>query len=230
MQDQHWNIGAKDKQYRADTDAGLAYHALLEGEAVLVMMANLLDTMGVKLDDALKQDALVNALKTAAQSDQFSSGMDDAPKYFVDMMKFPYLDGLTFVIAAYQRGGWKELDRVHANPPRSTREILHPEDYYSGKLKLDKFDETQPEGALGVEHLGEFHLAYLAGADNAQGWLGDRAVIMKNGRVDVETKWESPEAAAKFAGGYSAFLESRKLAAKVTRDGAVVRATYQTSK
>ena len=44
-----------------------------------------------------------------------------APKYFTDMLQFPYLDGLSFVVAAYRRGGWKELDRIHTNPPRSTR-------------------------------------------------------------------------------------------------------------
>jgi hypothetical protein len=225
MQDQHWNIGAKDKLLRADNDAMLAYHGLLEGEAVLVMLANLLSSTGVDLDAVMKNDTMIDTLMTAAQAEVAAP---DSPKYFTEMLKFPYLDGLKFVVAAYRRGGWKELDRIHANPPRSTREILHPEDYFAGKFKADVFDETKPEGALSVEHMGEFHWAFLAGAENARGWVGDRAVVMKNGRVDVETKWETPEAAAKFAGGYGAFLKTRNVGAKVTREGAVVRATYQT--
>jgi hypothetical protein len=230
MQDQHWNIGVRDKALRTDNDAMLAYHSLLEGEAVLVMLANLLSGMGVDLDTIMKDDTLINTMMTAAQADPSAFGDGDTPKYFGEMMKFPYLDGLKFVIAAYRRGGWKELDRVHANPPRTTREILHPEDYFSGKFKPAAFDETKPDGALSVEHLGEFHCAYLAGAENARGWLGDRAVVMKNGRVDVETKWETPAQAAKFAGGYESFLKTRNVGAKVTRDGAVVRASYQAAK
>lgn len=228
MQDQHWNIGAKDKLLRTDNDGMLAYHAVLEGEAVLVMLANLLGSMGVDLDTVMKDDALIKTMMSAAQADQASFGTADTPKYFTEMLKFPYLDGLKFVVTAYRRGGWKELDRIHANPPRTSREILHPEDYFSGTFKPAAFDDTKPEGALSVEHMGEFHWAYLAGAVNARGWVGDRAVVMKNGRVDIETKWETPEHATKFAGGYEAFLKTRNVGAKVTREGAVVRATYQT--
>lgn len=226
MQDQHWNIGVRDKALKADTDANLAYHALLEGEAVLVMLANMLSTMGMALDDVIQEDAVVNTMMNAAKAEQ--ARVDPAaPKYFTEMLQFPYLDGLSFVVAAYRRGGWKEIDRIHANPPRSTREILHPEDYFSGKFKPEPFDATKPEGAITVEHLGEFHWAYLAGAENARGWLGDRAVVMKDGRVEIETKWETPAHAGKFATAYGAFLKSRGVDAKITNANAIVKASYQ---
>lgn len=229
LQDQHWAIGERDKKLRIDNDAMLAYHALLEGEAVLVMMASMMGAMGVDIDMVLKDEAMTSTVLAAAKAEQGSMDLGGAPRYFGEMLKFPYLDGLSFVVAAYRRGGWKELDKVHANPPRSSREILHPEDYFSGKFRPEAFDATKPEGALSVEHLGEFHWSFLVGADNARGWMGDRAVVMNDGRVDVDTKWETPAQAKKFADAYAKFLASRKLDPKVTQDGTSVRVRYATT-
>jgi hypothetical protein len=141
------------------------------------------------------------------------------------MLKFPYLEGLNFVVTAYRRGGWKELDRVHANPPRTSREVLHPEEYFARSFRPEKFDDAKPEGAI-AEHLGEFHWRYLVGTEAATGWVNDRAVIFKDGRVEIDTKWESPERAASFAGVYEAFLKKRGLEATIARDGSAVRAAY----
>ncbi|HYH06071.1 MAG TPA: hypothetical protein VEK11_03325 [Thermoanaerobaculia bacterium] len=224
LQDQHFQLDQREKALMRDTDANLAYHAVLEGEAVLVMMAHMLGKMGVTLDDLVKDEATLGMISGAVQSEQ---SIDPAtPKYFAESLKFPYFKGLEFVIAAYRRGGWKELDKVHANPPRSTREILHPEEYFAKTFTAKPFDATKPAGALTVEHLGEFHLAYLVGAENARGWLNDRAVIYRDGRVQLATTWESPERATAFANAYGAFLKNRGIEANIARDGANVNASY----
>jgi len=72
MQDQHFRIGERTKTLRNDTDAGMAYHALLEGEALLVMIAHTLKQAGVELDQVVKNDAMVNALLTAAANDRIT--------------------------------------------------------------------------------------------------------------------------------------------------------------
>ena len=46
LQDQVFDAGTRDEKLKDDTDAGMAYHALLEGEATLVMMASALGKMG----------------------------------------------------------------------------------------------------------------------------------------------------------------------------------------
>ena len=225
LQDQHFSLATREKEMMKDTDAAMAYHSVLEGEAVLVMMAHLLKNAGVDLDEAVKEDALLQSMMNATAADTM---IDPAtPRYFVESLKFPYLDGLKFVAAAYKRGGWKELDRIHANPPRSTRQILHPEEYFGGTFKPEAFDRTRPAGdVIAVEHMGEFHWRYLVGADNARGWLNDRVAVWRDGRVDVRTKWESPARATAFADAYGAFLKKRGVQATVTRDGASVTATY----
>lgn len=210
-----------------DTDANLAYHAVLEGEAVLVMIAHMLQKSSIDFAEVAKDEKMTGLLTSAAKAD----GMIDpsTPPYFAEMLKFPYLEGLEFVLAAYRRGGWAEIDRLHADPPRSTREILHPEEYFARKGAAGPaFDETRPEGAIAVEHLGEFHWRFLVGADAAKGIVSDRAVVYRDGRVELTTNWERPEKATSFALALQGFLAKRGLEAKVTREGNAVRAEYVT--
>lgn len=225
LQDQYFKLGPREKELMKDSDAEMAYHSVLEGEAVLVMVAHMLKQNGVDLDEALKDDALTNMMASSAAADAMVD--PKTPKYFVESLKFPYLDGLKFVVAAYKRGGWKAIDAIHANPPRSTREILHSDEYFAHQSKAEPFDSRKPEGdVIAVEHLGEFHWRYLVGADAARGWLNDRAVVRRDGRVETWTKWESPERANAFADAYGAFLQKRGLDAKVAKNGVEVTTTY----
>jgi hypothetical protein len=225
LQDQLFQLSKKEQSLMRDTDANMAYHAVLEGEAVLVMVAHMLQKNGVNLDEVIKDDAMLGLVTSSVQADQMLD--PSTPKYFAEMLKFPYLEGLKFVIAAYRRGGWAELDKVHANPPRSTREVLHPEEYFAAARKpAPVFDGTKPQSAIAVEHLGEFHWRFLVGADAASGWRNDRAIVHQDGRVELDTDWDDAERATKFAAAYQAFLTKRGIDAKITRDGASVRATY----
>jgi hypothetical protein len=228
MQDQHFDAGKKIEALRRDTDATMAYHAVLEGEALLVMMSHMLGKSGMDMNELIRSEELVQMVLAAAQQEQAID--PSTPRYFAESLKFPYLGGLQFVIAAYRRGGWAELDKVHANPPRSTREVMHPEEYFAKSAPAPKFDPKAPASALTVEHMGEFHWAHLVGKDNARGWIDDRVVIGKDHSVSAETKWQSPEQAQRFADAYRAFLTKRGLTATVTRDGATVKASYAVTK
>ncbi len=228
LQDQHFKLDAKEMALMRDTDANLAYHSVLEGEAVLVMVAHILGKSGLDLDEVVKDDAMLGLITSATQAEQMID--PETPKYFAEMLKFPYLDGLKFVVAAYRRGGWKELDRIHADPPRTTREILHPDEYFQRSFKPQPFDSKKPADAISAEHLGEFHWRFLVGAENARGWVNDRVVVFrpdKNGtRVQVSTSWESPERATAFATAYGAFLQKRGLQAVVKHEGNNATASY----
>lgn len=225
LQDQHFSLAAKERGLMKDTDANLAYHAVLEGEGVLVMMVHMLGKMGIDFDEVIKDDAMLATLANAAQADSMID--PSTPKYFAEMLKFPYIEGLKFVVAAYKRGGWKELDKVHANPPRTTREVLHPEEYFAKSFKPEAFDDTKPAGnVIAVEHLGEFHWRFLAGPSASRGWVNDRAILYRDGRVRAETKWETPAHATAFADAYTAFLKKRGIEAKIEKSGTSVVAEY----
>ncbi|HEX6100363.1 MAG TPA: hypothetical protein VF432_28880 [Thermoanaerobaculia bacterium] len=224
LQDQHFGLSEKEKALMRDTDGNLAYHAVLEGEAVLVMVAHMLQKSGVNIDEVIKDDAMLGMISSAAQAEQMID--PSTPRYFAEMLKFPYLEGLKFVVAAYRRGGWAEIDKIHANPPRTTREVLHPEEYFARTFKPRAFDSTKPAGAIAVEHLGEFHWRHLVGKDASQGWVNDRAVVFNDLRVQIDTEWESEQRADAFARAYESALTKRGLQPKIARDGMKVSASY----
>lgn len=225
LQDQHFQIGARDLALRDDADAQLAYHALIEGEASLVMLAYMVEQSGGSLDDMINNDLLSGALSTAASMTLPNQG----PRYFTEMLKFPYLDGLQFVITAYRRGGWKEIDRIYTHPPQSTREILRPSDYFEHKFKPEAFDPKPLLAVprlLSVEHLGEWHWRFLAG--KADGWKSDRVTIAQNrfceSTVLAETHWDSEAQARAFFDAYTKTLDDIGFLGRV--DGTTVRVAY----
>jgi hypothetical protein len=230
LQDQHHAIGRRALELRKDTDASLAYHAVLEGEATLVMLAYLIDQSGADFDTLVRQPMFDGLLASAATADMMVD--PSTPRYFAESLKFPYLQGLSFVIHAYRRGGWKEIDRVHADPPQSTRELLHPSDYFDRRFKPRKFvaEPPFPTPTISVEHLGEFHWGFLAGSENARGWTADRVTIAHDTAcaptVLVETSWESEEAAQRFASGYAAFLDRKDIGFLSRQEGRDVRVAY----
>ena len=221
LQDQRFAIGKRDYALRNDTDANLAYHAFLEGEATLVMLAYTVEKMGAPFDEVVQSPLVTSLLANAANAD-----LSGAPRYFGELLKFPYLSGLQFVLEAYRRGGWKEMDAIHARPPRSTREILHPEEYFNRRFTPPVFSPD----TRAVEHLGEFHWAYFVGSDNSVGWMDDRATIAYDDFcrpiVKIETRWQSEEAARRFSDSYVRFLEQKNIGAIASREGTTVRVTY----
>lgn len=231
LQDQNFAAGVRDLALQKDTDAALAYHSVLEGEATLVMMAWMADKVGQPMSALIDNDSLLTGITSAANSDKSMS--DAAPRYFVEELKFPYVEGLRFVVAAYKHGGgWKGVDAVHAHPPRSTREILHPEEYFARVARGDFASSSFTGGAahaLTTEHLGEFHWRFLVG-DAATGWVDDRVVVAQDARCDptvlVDTAWETPARAAAFRTAYEQFLRGRGIAADSRMDGTRVRVAY----
>jgi len=230
LQDQQFAIGKKDLELRHDTDANFAYHALLEGEATLVMLGHLLSRSGGSLDDVINSDFLLSTLSAAGNSDAMMGTA--TPRYFRELLKFPYLEGLRFVVEAYRRGGWAEVNRVHANPPTTTRQVLHPEEYFERRFIPQTFDDKPPSWIkpLIVEHLGEFHWGFFAGREDARGWVNDRVMIAQNAACEptvlVDIRWDSPAAAERFMKAYAKFLEGNDVAALSSVDGARTRVAY----
>jgi hypothetical protein len=225
LQDQHFQIGEHDIALRDDADANLAYHALIEGEASLVMLAYMIEQNGGSIDEMVNSDLLVGALSAAATQTLPGGG----PRYFTEMLKFPYLDGLKFAIEGYRRGGWKELDKVYTNPPRSTREILHPAEYFDHRFNAAPFNDKPAlpvPHLLSVEHLGEWHWRFLAGVGD--GWRADRVTIAQNRfcetTVLAETQWDTTAQAQHFYDAYTLTLDDVGYLARI--DGTNVRVAY----
>jgi hypothetical protein len=232
LQDQRFQAGAREESLERDGDGELAFHALLEGEATLVMLASMLDKLGQPLDVLVQNPALLDNAMGA--SDKLID--PDTPRYFVESLKFPYVEGLRLAVEGYRRGGWKMLDKMDRNPPRSTRELLHQLEYFArleAGVPAKPFSPAPPVATpdlLTVEHLGEFHWRYLLGAPAATGWVDDRVErdldASCEATVLAETRWDSEESARRFRKAYSEMLEQRGIAARTSMEGTTVRVGY----
>src|SRR5438270_777640 len=233
LQDQRFRAGARDLALQKDTDGGLALHALLEGEATLVMLDYVLGKGGQKLDDVLGNEEVLSMLTSSLGAADKTIDAS-TPRYFAESLKFPYSEGLKLVIDGYRRGGWKMVDRMDENPPRSTREVLHPAEYFARlagtAAPAAAFDDKSPlPRALTVEHLGEFHWRFLVG-DAGAGWIDDRVTVVQNLKCDptvlVDTHWENAGRARTCSVPWAAFLRYCGSKPEITLDGVRVRAAY----
>jgi hypothetical protein len=233
LQDQRFHAGARDLALQKDTDGGLALHALMEGEATLVMLDYVLDRAGQKMEDAMSSPEAL-ALLTSSINGADATIDRSTPRYFAESLKFPYAEGLKLVIEGYRRGGWKMVDRMDENPPRSTREVLHPSEYFArlaGNAPAPPAfsDKSATPGTLTVEHLGEFHWRFLVGESGA-GWIDDHVTVAQNVQcqptVLVDTKWEDAAHARKFRDAYAAFLHGRGIEPRIALEGSRVKAAY----
>jgi hypothetical protein len=116
LDDQHFGI--RDQAPTAD-DRGLAYSALVEGDATAVMTRY-----------ATQYMAGMNLLEVLFASSS-AEGTAPLPPYIQASLEFPYLDGERFIeaLVRYARG-WKLVNYAFRfRPPVSTAQILHPLEY-----------------------------------------------------------------------------------------------------
>ncbi|MEM8931763.1 MAG: insulinase family protein [Acidobacteriota bacterium] len=106
LQDQRFDLVAlRDTVH--DTDGVEALTALIEGEAMLAVT----EIMGYDFE---------------AHAEIADTGAVEEDRY---QKIFQYGDGLRFVRALRDRGGWAAVDEAWRQPPKTTAEILHPERY-----------------------------------------------------------------------------------------------------
>ncbi|HEX7433583.1 MAG TPA: hypothetical protein VF326_07980 [Anaerolineaceae bacterium] len=128
--------------------------------------------------------------------------------YLSQTLQFPYTAGYNFVKTLFDKGGWEAVNQAFNNPPVSTTQILHPEQYLARSTPVVE-ELPNAKSSLGgawnlFDHnvLGEWNtyllLGYGADApsrvddsaayDASNGWSGDAYQIYTN----PETKKNSP--------------------------------------
>ena len=123
--------------------------AVVEGQAMVVLVDYMLEPMGLSLKDSpqvvqgLKDGMLVGT----ADSVQFRN----APIYMKEALTFPYRYGIDFIAEVLIKGGKeKAFAELFRNPPRTTRQIMEPETYLSGE-RLEPMPSARP--AAGFQKL-----------------------------------------------------------------------------
>ena len=185
LQDQHFNLRRFEKWPKGDSDAELATHALIEGDATFAM------TLYVASNPA----RALTFLKSFMAAETSSQELDKAPRALRETLLFPYQEGLTWTRALYQNGGWSAVSRAFNTLPQSSEQILHPPKYFihEAPVKVSLPDLRLSLGRgwqridTGVNGEWSFYLIldeFLKSASTskqaAAGWAGDRYATYEN--------------------------------------------------
>jgi hypothetical protein len=205
LQDQRLGLSARMDEKR-DSDGDSALRSLIEGDATLAMIAYSLQGESVPLSDLTTDPARVRNLSEFVRSSPLAgSELGSAPAIVREPLLSSYVDGLTFVANLHGDGGFSRINRVHADPPQSTEQILHPERF----VHHDAPQRLRLRGAgkaLGEQYtlwhedtLGELEMRiYFAQASTepqaaraAQGWGGDRLYAFRSATGQMAVVWLS---------------------------------------
>jgi len=120
LQDQHFNLRRFEKWPHGDSDAELAVHALIEGDATLAMTLYMAKNPLIAL-------AFSRSLINGVATEQFNQ----APRAMRESLIFPYMQGMEWTTQLYRRGGWTLVSNAFTKLPLSSEQILHPEKYFN---------------------------------------------------------------------------------------------------
>src|SRR5713226_7838005 len=171
LQDQHFNLRRFEHWPKGDSDAELAAHALIEGDATLAMALYV-------ANNPLRALAFLKSLSMTGMS---SAELDKAPRALRETLVFPYQDGEKWVSALYKRGGWSGVSQAFTTLPQSTEQILHPEKYlaHEAPVKVTLPDvapllnaESSGKGVPPVTHAQDARATWKRLAYDVQGEWG----------------------------------------------------------
>jgi hypothetical protein len=227
LQDQYFNIKKifdEDRKTHND-DRTLAHQALVEGDAVLVMMQSIIEPFKRHFSQLPDLGFVTRTLAMESQSAVYNS----APVYIQETLLFPYAYGSSFLQQIWKQSpSWDSINKIYSDLPASSEQIMHPAKYYGIR------DNPIPVGAavytakLGKDWkvvyknvLGEFSLGLLLSLElteenarrAATGWGGDQVLLLQNKQgknaVLVSTIWDTSDDADKFYAAMDEWFRKR---------------------
>ena len=252
LQDQHFDLRRFEHWPKGDSDAELAAHALIEGDATLAMVMYIMSN----------QARALTFLKSLGGIGVETKELDQAPRMLRESLLFPYQEGLSWTRALYKQGGWQEVSQAFTVLPQSTEQILHPEKYFvhEAPVKVTLPDITgflnmksAPSAAAGGPKAqvtwkrltsdvnGEWGMYLLldqylkSPAESRQaaaGWGGDHYEVYESSSGQVVyvliSAWDSENDAREFYDGYIKRTQLRYEGAEMVATPAPARMSWKT--
>ena len=217
--DQRYDLTRADRLAAADAreDELAAYSGLVEGDATFTMQRYLAE----RLTPAEQASAGL-----VAATDR-TPVRDAAPAVIRESMLFPYQEGLRFVRALYQQGGWDAVNDAYRDPPTSTEQLLHPERYLRDRDHPQRVEVAdlsarlgpgwRPAAALSFGELDarlllQGELAVTTAEAAAAGWDGGRLRTFQRGShtaLALRTVWDSTAEATQFCNAMRGWATGR---------------------
>jgi hypothetical protein len=226
LQDQYFDLQRLRPRNAPNADRSLAVAALVEADASYVgeRYANLV------LSPAEREERRRQVRELYREVD-----LDRIPLVVREQSYFPYTEGVRFLrqvlgdqaMRGEGEGYGPAVDRLFADPPQSTAQILHPERYLrrQGPVAVPL---GEPAAALGEDWresrrgvLGELdhrlilqqYVESAVAARAAEGWAGNGYALFETDRgeaaVLLRTRWDSAAEAAEWQDAYAQAAQRR---------------------
>lgn len=230
LQDQYFDLAGMEKRDRKmhNDDLALAHQAIAEGDATAVMLNYILEPAGrnfLQLPDMV----FIMRSQLSLMSNQFEV-LKSAPEYIKETLVFPYSYGAAFMQKARAHGEpWSVVDKMYADMPATTEQIIHPEKYLVQRDNPKPVTAEDPVFRLGQSWkatyrnvMGEFGLFLLlklnlpeeSAKSAAEGWGGDQIVLVEDegankSAVFFDSTWDDKSSADRFYGALAAWLQKK---------------------
>jgi len=231
------SAGKNSGQPEAEDDSTSARHAVVEGQAMVVMLDYLLAPVGRNLQNT--PGVIYQMEDPAVKASYDSELLHSAPMILREAGTFPYRDGLIFEGELLQKGGKRmAFAGAFTRPPRNTHEVLQPRAYIEGeKLPSARIPDVRPllSGTYEVYDSGSFGELDVRGLlkqygdrivadDLASAWRGGAYVTFRRTVKEAAAKdnpgtqdlallyvshWKSSQTAERFAHLYAVAVGQR---------------------
>jgi hypothetical protein len=191
LQDQWFGLAEHSKYTPGKSDVQGAFSALAEGDATSAMFDAFIAKRNPGLTAlALPDDAFEETVRSSVNSGAGAS----APHIMQTSLVAPYVYGTRFVNTLRRSGGWDAVDEAWKDLPTTTEQVLHPGKWRAHEpaiaVKAPTFAalgagwrqvDEDSNGELGMRLAFEEWMGAASAAKAAEGWGGDRAVLLRNG-------------------------------------------------
>lgn len=204
LQDQHFNLSRVQPDQTAwkihNSDAELAQHSLIEGDAMDVQYAYL--------------DTYYSAAERVALARQLQAfHSPPVPRVIEEQFNFPYTAGPAYVNFLLNHGGRAALNRSFGRPPDTTYQlmfpgkVIHPQPLklrrVQGAFRRWKVADDDVNGAFGYQQLVELYVNPQRAGMLAAMWRGDRYLLLQHGKAEAmlldsvyASRWAATQAEA----------------------------------
>ena len=211
LEDQHYDLESVMKQ-ATNGDHAVAIKAVIEGSAMVTTLSILRTQGGI---GKAKEEAALSSQKRART-------VQGKPTFVQMQLLLPYTLGFSFLLRGkpwellFDGVRIEDIERAYAQPPHSTREVLHPEQYWGGRrerarsLSLpDLSNVLGPGWSQAVTGaIGELGLTLLTGSQLMNGGF----------EMLLPTSWETPGASGTAGDAYQHYVNGdRSVTVLLTR-------------
>jgi hypothetical protein len=214
LQDQHFDLSSRDAAIKDNSDKGMAWQSVFEGDAyTLGAFWTIQELNPFELADLLGQ----------GQDPEAMAALERIPPIVVTQILFAAIQGVAWTGQVYAQGGWPAVDAVFADPPTSTEQILHPDKWADREPPIDVdlpddlpsrlgagwtkgLEDTMGEQQFSVWVTGKVDVAASLSPspppESVAGWGGDRLMLLDGPgdawAVVFKTEWDTAADAAEF--------------------------------